>query len=248
MSKTISIHSFLRGIGRSTLAANVAASLAMEGRSIGLVDANLLTPSLHLRFGVEPTRSLDDYVLGKCPILEAAHEVTPRLGPGVRGRLLLVPASADDGQLLKVRRQGYTPELLGSAFRILAEELRLDALVVDADSGLDEQALTLMALSDVVAIVLHLDKQDYQGTAVMVDVARQLQAPRPALIVNPVSRAFDPDQVKTRVEQSYYCEVAGVLPYSGELMALGSEAIFVRAYPDHSLTRRLARLSQQLVQ
>ncbi len=250
MSKTISFHSFMRGVGRSTLAANMAALLASDGYTVGLVDAALLAPSLQFLFGLsdgEAVPSLDTYLLGWCPIQQAVHDVTSRLGPNAKGRLLLIPASQDVGEIVRALRQAYDAEHLGTSLQTLTEQLKLDALLIDVNSGLNEEVLTWMSLADIVAIVFHLDKQDYQGTAVMAGVAGKLGVPRTTLIVNQVPHLFDLEQVQAQVEQTYGCEAAGIIPYADEMMALAGTGIFVRQYPDHPLTDRLRQMAVRLL-
>ena len=113
--------------------------------------------------------------------------------------------------------------------------LRLDVLLVDTHPGLNEETLLSMAISDVLVIVLRPDQQDYQGTAVTVEVARKLEVPCMKLIVNKVPAAFSPEAVRAQVEQTYGCEVAAVLPHSDEMMVLASGGVFVARYPNHPL-------------
>ena len=80
------------------------------------------------------------------------------------------------------------------------------------------------------------DQQDYEGTSVAVSVARKLSVPRMVLVVNNTPAAFDLADVKERVETTYGCEVAAVLPHSDELMTLSSAGIFALRYPDHPVT------------
>lgn len=67
------------------------------------------------------------------------------------------------------------------------------------------------------------------------------------LIVNKVPPAFDLDEVKARVEHTYECEVAAVLPHSDEMMTLASAGIFALHYPDHPVTASLQQLAAQLL-
>jgi MinD-like ATPase involved in chromosome partitioning or flagellar assembly len=78
-------------------------------------------------------------------------------------------------------------------------------------------------------------------------VARKLDVPRLVLIVNKVPAVFDVADVKTRVEQTYHCDVAAVLPHSDEMMTLASAGIFVQRYPDHPITAALKEVVTQLV-
>lgn len=71
MTSTIAIHSFRRGTGKSTVAANLAVLLADSGRRVGLIDANFQSPSLHLFFGqlsLGHRPALNDYLAGRCDL------------------------------------------------------------------------------------------------------------------------------------------------------------------------------------
>ena len=239
MARIISVHSFRGGTGKSNTTANLAALMAMTGRRVGVVDTDIASPGIHVLFGMGDTgagRSLNDYLWGRCPIEETAHDVTANLGPNVRGKVLLIPSSIKAGEIARILREGYDVGLLNDGFRDLIAALRLDALLVDTHPGLNEETLLSMAISDVLVIVLRPDQQDYQGTAVTVEVARKLEVPGLRLIVNKVPAAFDPAEVRARVEQTYGCPVAAVLPHSDDMMVLASGGVFVTRYPDHPLT------------
>jgi len=81
----------------------------------------------------------------------------------------------------------------------------------------------------------------------MVDVARKLNVPRMMLIVNEVPSVFDLAEVKSQVEQTYGCEVAGLLPYTDEMMALASTGIFALRYPEHPVAATLKQVAARLV-
>jgi flagellar biosynthesis protein FlhG len=62
----ISIGGGKGGIGKSTIAANIGASLSQKGHSIGYIDADLGGANLHLCLGVKrPPAGLQDYISGK---------------------------------------------------------------------------------------------------------------------------------------------------------------------------------------
>jgi len=239
MSKIISIHSFRGGTGKSNTTANLAALMASRGQRVGVVDTDIASPGIHVLFGMGDTgagRSLNDYLWGRCPIEDTAHDVTASVGSGLRGKVLLIPSSIKVGEIARILREGYDVGLLNDGFRELIGALRLDALLVDTHPGLNEETLLSMAISDVLVIVLRPDQQDYQGTAVTVEVARKLEVPCLRLIVNKVPAAFEEGEVRARVEEAYGCDVAAVLPHSEEMMVLGSGGVFVARNPQHPLT------------
>src|SRR3970040_233023 len=110
MAKIISFHSFLRGVGKSNLAANCAVLLAMKGRRVGVVHADLEAPTLHLLFSLDEgatSPSLNDFLRGECAIEQTVRDLTPYLEMEMRGRVFVVPASADLNTIARGAGAGY---------------------------------------------------------------------------------------------------------------------------------------------
>ncbi len=234
----ISIHSFRGGTGKSNTTANVATLLAAEGRRVGVVDTDLQSPGIHVLFGVEQetlSHSLNDYLWGRCAIEETAHDVTSGDLDG-GGRVFLIPSSIKPADIARVMHEGYDVGLLNEGFRDLVDQLDLDALLLDTHPGLNEETLLSIAMSNSLAIIMRPDSQDYEGTSVTVSVARRLGVPRMILVVNKTPDVFDFAEVKARVEKTYDCEVAAVLPHSEEVMVLSSAGVFALHHPDHPVT------------
>ncbi len=240
MSKIISVHSFRGGTGKSNSTANLASLLAMGGARVGVVDTDIQSPGIHILFNLdeaEMVHSLNDYLWGKCAIKDAAHDVTGHLGTQIKGQVFLVPSSIKAGEIARILREGYDVGLLNDGFRDVVTEMGLDYLMIDTHPGLNEETLLSIAISDALVIIMRPDQQDYQGTAVTVDVARKLDVPKMMMVVNKVPQAFDFDDVRSRVEQTYKVKVAAVLPHSDEMMTLASSGIFALKYPDHAVTK-----------
>jgi len=247
MSQIIAIHSFRGGTGKSNTVANMAAVLASEGRRVGVVDTDILSPGIHVLFGLDETRvthSLNDYLWGRCDIQQATYDVTPGLGAEIAGRIYLIPSSLKAGEIARILREGYDAGLLNEGLHKLIKDQRLDVLLIDTHPGLNEETLLSIAIADTVVIVLRPDQQDYQGTGVTVEVARKLDVPRMALVVNKTPQAFDAGEVKARVEKAYNCPVIAVLPHSDDLMALASSGIFVLRFPDHPISAMLRDITR----
>lgn len=250
MSRIVSIHSFRGGTGKSNTTANVAMLLAAEGRRVAVVDTDIQSPGIHVLFGLDQAtlnRTLNDYLWGRCRIVEAAHDVTPSLGVDFEGRTFLVPSSIQPADIAQVMREGYDVGLLNEGFRHLIEELELDALLLDTHPGLNEETLLSIAMSNALAVIMRPDSQDYEGTSVTVAVARKLGVPRMVLVVNKTPAIFDAAEVQARVEKTYDCEVAAVLPHSDELMVLSSEGIFALRHPDHPLTGLYRQIASRIM-
>lgn len=250
MPSTIAIHSFQRGAGRSTLAANLGAILAAQGRRIALIDCDFHQPGLHVFFGFRDQdidHTLNDYLQGHCRLAEAAYDLTPRLAGRATGKLHLVPASSAIGEIVGILQAGFDVNVFNLALNGLAERLSLDVLVLDTPAGLNENSLPSLAVADQLLILLRLDRQDYQGTAVTVDVARKLDLPHVRLVVNQAAASYDLAEVKAEVERTYGCQVAAVLPHTEEISALASRDIFVLCYPRHPITALLREMATTLL-
>jgi len=249
MSKIISIHSFRGGTGKSNTAANVTTLLASQGMRVGVVDTDIQSPGIHVLFGLEEDdmkHSLNDYLWGKCKIEECAHDVTASLKAHIPGKIFLIPSSIKAGEIARVLREGYDVGLLNDGFRGLTDALNLDVLMIDTHPGLNEETLLSIAISDALGIIMRPDQQDYQGTGVTVEIARKLDVPRLYLVVNKIPPMYNTDEVKARVEKTYNCQVAAVLPHSDEMMTLASAGIFVLKYPDHPVTQAYKVVAEKL--
>ena len=244
MSKIVSIYSFRRGTGKSNLAANLAAILAQTGKRVGVIDADFQFPGIHVLFGLDKEkmdRTLNDYLGGYCAIQEAAYDVSRG------GGIYLVPSSVKAGDIAHILREGYDVNLLREGFRKLIRHLNLDYLFIDTHSGLDQETLLSMATSDILIVILCPDRQDYQGTAVTVDVAKKLEVPRVYLVVNKVLPVFDTAAARQQIEKTYGAPVAGVLPFSEDMLRLGSAGIFCLCYPDQPWTQAVRLITTQIV-
>ncbi len=253
MTRIISVHSFRGGTGKSTTAANLAITVAQRGYRVGLIDIDVQSPGLHLLFDLDEeqvSRTLNDYLWGHCPIEETVYKVSLKTGAGevivMGGGVYLVPASLKVHEIARIVREGYNVELLNEGFRQMTSRLNLDYLFIDTHPGLNEETLISLAISDALFIILRPDRRDYQGTAVVVEVARRLDVPRVQLIVNQVPTVFDLAEFKTRVEQIYDCPVAAVLPHSDQMMLMAGSGLFVLQYPDHPITTALRHVATRL--
>jgi len=249
MAKIVSIHSFRGGTGKSNSTANISSLLAQTGYRVGVIDTDIQSPGIHILFQLNDDQikhSLNDYLWGKCAIEECAHDVTPNLNGSITGKVYLIPSSIKAGEIARVLREGYDVGLLNDGFTDLINRLELDYLVIDTHPGLNEETLLSIAISDILAIILRPDQQDYQGTAVTVEIARKLDVPDMILIVNKLPAVFNPEEVQDRVETAYSCPVAAVLPHSDEMMALASGGIFSLEYTDHEITKGYQQIVDRL--
>lgn len=248
MSSIISIHSFRGGTGKSNLSANISAVIARQGYRVGVVDTDIASPGIHVLFGMNESmmnRALNDYLWSRCAIEECAYDVGESVGLKP-GRIFLIPSSIKPGEIAQLLREGYDVAMLNDGFHELIDVLNLDYLVIDTHPGVNEETILSIAISDQLVIILRPDQQDFQGTAVTLDVARKLEVPSMYLVVNKVLRRFM-GEIGQQISDTYKCEVIGVLPLSEDVVALASSAVFCVRYPDHEFSHRITEIANRLM-
>ncbi|HPG30496.1 MAG TPA: MinD/ParA family protein [bacterium] len=240
MSKIISVHSFRGGAGKSNTTANLASLCAVRGLKAGVVDTDIQSPGIHVPFGLKKEDikySLNDFLWGACEIKQASYNLTKQLGIYSGGEAHLIPSSIKIDDITRVIHDGYDVNMLNEGFKNAIKDLNLDVLFIDTHPGLNDDTLLSIALSDALLILLRPDYQDYQGTDITVEIAKQLEVPQLELIVNKTPVQYDFEKIKSNVESAYNCSVAAVIPHSDDLMALASKGIFSLQNPDHQLTK-----------
>ena len=245
----VAVHSFRGGNGKSCIAANLAGLLAASGQRVGVIDADIQSPGMHVLLGQAGKKvdfTLNDYLLGNCSVHQLAQDITGALGQPVDGRLFLVPASINPGAMAQVLSQGYEAQRLTQCFHELASHLQLDTLLIDTHPGLNEEALLTMRAVQTVIAVLRPDAQDFDGTNVTVQVARQLEVPELLLVVNQIPESGQFQAIRTRVEQTFNSEVAAILPQATEFMSFDNNGLFALRHPRHPISLALQNLSKRL--
>lgn len=252
MVKVVSVHSFRGGTGKSNTTANLAAAVARQGNRVGIVDTDIQSPGIHVLFGFDESKmslSLNDYLWGRCSVEETAYDVTATLQSTGKDRsaVYLIPSSLKAGEIARVLREGYDVGLLNDGFQELIHRLDLDYLFIDTHPGLNEETLLSITISDILLLIMRPDRQDFQGTAVTVDIARRLEVPKMLIMVNKALSSFNFPALKTEVESTYGATVAAILPLTEEMMQLGSSDIFCIRFPDHPLTHVLETVAEALM-
>ena len=259
MSTIISFHSFRGGTGKTNTAANLAVTMVLRGKRVGIVDTDIQSPGIHVLFGLDEDSikyTLNDYLWGRCPIEATAYDVSSVLWqgggqPDEHGRavcLRLLPSSIKASAIARVLREGYDVDRLNDGYREVINHLSLDYLVIDTHPGLNHETLLSIAVSDVLLIMLRPDQQDIQGTGVTVEVARKLAVPKLLLLVNKVLPELGAhDDIRQQVESTYNAKVARVLPLTEDMVRLASGGLFIQQYPDHPWSQELRALADEIM-
>jgi capsular exopolysaccharide synthesis family protein len=161
--------------GKSTVAANLAMTLADQGGRTLLIDADLRRPQVHTTFGVEQEPGLADILLGHCSAEEAS-----RLFPEVTTLRVLTCGSGVENPA----------ELIGSrVFEECMLELRrlFDYIVIDTPPLMAVTDAALVgAVADGTLVVVRANKTDSEALSAAVNQLRRLHVPLLGVVLNGV--------------------------------------------------------------
>ncbi|MBM3414138.1 MAG: Mrp/NBP35 family ATP-binding protein [Bacteroidetes bacterium] len=145
----IAVFSGKGGVGKSTIAANLALALSQGGASVGLMDADIYGPSVPIMFGVRGERPLMEDVNGKGMIL-------PLERFGIR--LMSIGLLVDEKNAVVWRGP-----MASSAVKQFISDVKwgaLDYLVIDMPPGTGDIHLTLLQTVPVTGAVIVTTPQD----------------------------------------------------------------------------------------
>lgn len=137
------------GVGKSTVAANLAMAFAQGGASVGLMDADIYGPSVPIMFGIRGERP-------KMTTVDDKPKIVPFDKFGIK--LLSIGLLVDERQAIVWRGP-----MVSSAIRQFVTDVEwgdLDYLIIDMPPGTGDIHLTLMQLVPVTGVVIVTTPQD----------------------------------------------------------------------------------------
>ena len=145
VKRIIAVGSGKGGVGKSTVAVNLAVSLAREGWRVGLVDADIYGPSQPRMMGVTKRPGSPD---GKTMIPPVAHGV----------RMISIGLMLAENEAVIWRG----PMLMGALQQLMTQVAwgDLDALIIDMPPGTGDVHLTLCQKFDVTGAIVVSTPQD----------------------------------------------------------------------------------------
>jgi len=178
------------GVGKTFVAANLAAALARSGERVLVLDADLGLANLDVVLNLAARVTLHDVFTGRASLDEA-------LQPAPGGFSVLLAGSG----LVEYSRM--TPEVRDKLMDIIAQvRPRFDHVLLDTGAGISDVVLFTVSLADEVLVVATPEPTSLTDAYATIKVLATSQAVRPVrLLVNQAQRAGEGRAVRAQLQQ-----------------------------------------------
>lgn len=235
------------GVGKSSLALNLALALGQRGRRVLLVDLDLGLGDLAVMMKISPARTLEDFFLAGQPLKSC---LTP-LGGGVD----LLAGGAGSSDLARPDSARRADLFAGLAELAPAYDL----ILADSAAGIGPSVLAFAAAADCVLCVATPDPASITDAYGIVKAMDQYatrtgqEVPTPGLVLNRVAGATEADSLAARLAQvtsrflSRRPRLLGWLPESKSVhAATRTQRAFVQTDPKALSTLCTVRLASRV--
>ncbi len=237
--QVIAVFSPKGGVGKTTLATNLALALKREtNQRVALLDANLQFGDVGVLLNLNPkNKSMLDAVEGGEPDRDILESVIIDHSTGIR--VLLAPPSPEGADMV-------TPAYLRKMVDMLRESH--DWVIVDVPSGLNDHSLGVLDAADQILVVAALEITTIKNVRLFLEVADQLDYERSKirLVIN---RSDASQGIRIGdVEASIRRPIDGSIVSDGRLsvLAVNRGVPFVVSHPESPLSRDVIALARTL--
>jgi flagellar biosynthesis protein FlhG len=189
-SRITAVTSGKGGVGKTFIAANLAAALARQGEKVLVLDADLGLANLDVVLNLHPKITLHDVFTGKHPLDEA-------ILPAPGGFSVLLAGSG------MVEYSRMTPEVRDQLQKVIAEVApRFDRVLLDTGAGISDVVLYAVSLADDVLVVATPEPTSLTDAYATIKVLATTQGRREIqLLVNQVRRPGEGRNVRAQLQQ-----------------------------------------------
>lgn len=230
------------GVGKTNVSVNLAVSLAAQGKSVVLFDADLGLANVDIALGLKPKYDIRHVISG-----ERTLEEILMVGPnGIR----VIPASSGVSSMTSLTSQQQAG--LIRAFNELS--FPVDALIVDTGAGIDLSVLTFTSACQEIIVVICDEPTSITDAYALIKVLnRECGVKRFQLLANMVDNDSQGRQLFDKVSRvadrflDVHLGYLGAIPRDDYLRkAVQQQSAVVLAYPRSRSAQALTKLAKTI--
>ncbi|MBK1969365.1 Mrp/NBP35 family ATP-binding protein [Brevundimonas diminuta] len=236
VKRVLAVASGKGGVGKSTVAVNLAAALAARGLSVGVLDADVYGPSLPTMLGLSGQPAYEDGAM------------VPHTAHGLKAMSVGLLTKAEDAMIWRGPMASQAITQMLTQTRWGTQEQPLDVLVIDLPPGTGDVQLTLIQKTPLDGAVIVSTPQE----VALADARRahalfaKVGVPTLGLIENMSGEVFGTGGAEAeaaRLDAPYL----GDLPLDGALRRAGDAGRpLIVAEPDGDIARRFDAVARQV--
>jgi len=238
MSKCIAVFSSKDGLGKTSLATNLAVKLAEHRRKVALVDLDLEFGDVHTFLDLDPKDTISELAQDfYAPTIDAIRSYMTVHPSGVH--VLCAPKSPEYADVVSAECVSTILSLLRSYY---------DFVIIDTASNFSEVTLTAIEAASTIFMMTGTDISTLKNSKLALSVLESLKQNGKVRVV--VNRAVDNSTITVEdVKRVVEAPLAAYIPndYTTAVSALNRGEPFVHSFPKSKLTSCVNRLVKNLI-
>lgn len=244
VGKLISVYSSKGGVGKTTLAVNMAVALAQKGVETALADLDIQFGDVSIMLDIIPRRSLMDIALAgdslTSDLLLSSFELYKQPGLRTPIRVLPAPSKPEQAEYVKVNHV----EGILNLFRQLSP-----ITIIDTSQTLDDITLTALDMSDEIIIVTTLDIPTIKNVRLSLEIMSSLgyDSEKIKIIVNRAN--VEGGVTIGEIEKTLGYKVYGKMPSDGAIVvpAANQGRPFLLDHPQAKISTAVFQISDNIM-
>ncbi len=232
MARIIVINSGKGGVGKTTTAINLGASLNKLNKEVIIIDANLNTPNVGLQLGAPIVPVTLNHVLnGKATIDEAVYEHSS----GTK----IIPASLSVKELTKFNSKKFSE---------IAKQLKdkCDYIIFDSAAGFSQEAIDVIDAAEEIIVVTNPEMPSVTDSLKAVKVARERGKEVFGVIVTRHSNAKY-EMPLSSITSMLETKIIGVIPEDKSVKeALNLRDAVVHTHPKSKVSKKYLEIARKV--
>ncbi|MFW9997506.1 MAG: MinD/ParA family protein [Candidatus Odinarchaeota archaeon] len=273
--KSLSIMSYKGGVGKTSIAVNLAVYLAKIGKRVCLLENDFNGPSLNTWWQPEVSW-LNDYLLGNVSIDSCLQDLSPTLD--LSGKLFIGfadPTAESIKNNIRIDEEAsikMLQSLIRAKRRLEEKPYEAEYLIIDCSPGVGYSAINAMLTADCSLFIVKLSNADIIGTSRMIKGLYEQLKKRTLVLANLIPKEVVKDESKksrtrTLIEKNFMQNIGkasvvqflGWIPTDDALVSIefeealksldgqeSSRIIYALNQPDHIFSTTLTDLIPEL--
>lgn len=238
LSQVITVFGAKGGLGKTTLATNLAVKLAEKRKKVVLIDLDLQFGDVHIFMDIEPVDTISELVQEyTSPNIDLVRSYMTVHSSGVH--VLCAPKSPEYAELI-------SPEKIKSILSLLRSYY--DYVIIDTPPSFSDVTITAIEASSLILFVSGLDISVLKNSKVSISLLQSLQLTEKIRLI--INRAVDMSSITLNdVGKLIDCPIWAKLPsdYRVAVTALNRGIPFVIGAPNCELSRSVNAIADLLL-